>query len=202
MTKDCLYCGLQFPATAEFCPECGRLLEVAARVEHVGKRKNIIMTKGCLYCGLQLPASVEFCPECGRLLEVVARVEHAGKIRNINVATGCLYCGLRFPANVEFCSQCGRPIERGFAILPVQESESDWLGKQMKGKADPGTCPKCGARLATRARHTTGTFSPREFSSFQSYQPMRSQVRKARAASAFRRRARKRRCPNQQTIGK
>ena len=27
MTTVCLYCGLQFPDTAEFCPECGRPIE-------------------------------------------------------------------------------------------------------------------------------------------------------------------------------
>src|SRR5579872_52486 len=27
MTKDCLYCGLQFADTTQFCPNCGRLIE-------------------------------------------------------------------------------------------------------------------------------------------------------------------------------
>ena len=27
MTTGCLYCGLQLPETADFCPECGRLIE-------------------------------------------------------------------------------------------------------------------------------------------------------------------------------
>ena len=27
MAIGCLYCGLQLPDTAEFCPECGRLIE-------------------------------------------------------------------------------------------------------------------------------------------------------------------------------
>ena len=27
MAKDCLYCGLQFADTAQFCPNCGRLIE-------------------------------------------------------------------------------------------------------------------------------------------------------------------------------
>jgi hypothetical protein len=27
MAKDCLYCGLQFSDTAQFCPNCGRLIE-------------------------------------------------------------------------------------------------------------------------------------------------------------------------------
>ena len=27
MATACLYCGLQFPDTAKFCPECGRTIE-------------------------------------------------------------------------------------------------------------------------------------------------------------------------------
>jgi hypothetical protein len=27
MAKDCLYCGLQFSDTTNFCPDCGRLTE-------------------------------------------------------------------------------------------------------------------------------------------------------------------------------
>ena len=27
MAKGCLYCGLQLPEAADFCPECGRLIE-------------------------------------------------------------------------------------------------------------------------------------------------------------------------------
>src|SRR2546421_9437300 len=27
MAKDCLYCGLQFTDTTQFCPNCGRLIE-------------------------------------------------------------------------------------------------------------------------------------------------------------------------------
>ena len=182
------------------------------------------MTKGCLYCGLRFPDRAEFCPECGRLIEEAVRVESTGKMRRIHVATGCLYCGLQLPATAEFCPECGRPRERGFAIRQMRVSELDWLGKQMKGKdellrqhefssdgsgsrayreayAHPGTCPKCGARLVKRDRNTTGTFSTREFSSFQSKQPMRSRVQRVRAASAFRRRARRRCFPHKQRTG-
>src|SRR6266849_6183767 len=94
------------------------------------------------------------------------------------MAKGCLYCGLQLPETAEFCSQCGRPIERGFTIRPIQESEFDCLRKEMKGKDDllqhqefysdcsdprahleedahPGNYTKCGARLASRDRNTT-----------------------------------------------
>jgi RNA polymerase subunit RPABC4/transcription elongation factor Spt4 len=148
----------------------------AIRVERAGKmRRSTTMTKGCLYCGRRFPDTAAFCPQCGRRIEEAARVERTGKMERINVATGCLYCGLQLPATAEFCPQCGRPLERGFAIRPMREFELDWLRKQMKGK--------------------------REFSSFQSNQPMRSRVRRVRAASAFRRRARRRHFPHQQSTG-
>jgi hypothetical protein len=41
----------------------------------------------------------------------------------------CLYCRIPLPDTAEFCPRCGRPIERGFAIRPIQESEFDGLGK-------------------------------------------------------------------------
>jgi len=65
----CLHCGLRFPDTADFCPECGRPLEVAIRVDSEVKMMSTTIAKECLYCGLQLPDSVDFCPECGRPIE-------------------------------------------------------------------------------------------------------------------------------------
>ena len=47
---------------------------------------------------------------------------------------GCLYCGLRLPNTAEFCPECGRPIERGFAIRPIQESEFDCLREEKREK--------------------------------------------------------------------
>jgi len=32
MAKDCLYCGLQYSDTTNFCPNCGRLLERGFRI--------------------------------------------------------------------------------------------------------------------------------------------------------------------------
>jgi predicted amidophosphoribosyltransferase len=48
------------------------------------------------------------------------------------MATECLYCGLQLPDATAFCPNCGRPIERGFEIRPIQESELDRLRKEMK----------------------------------------------------------------------
>ncbi len=92
----------------------------------------------------------------------------------------CLYCGLQLPDTAEFCPACGRPIERGFAIRPIQESECGCPRKEMKGKDNlirqqgfysdgsgplahmeedvhPGKGPKCGARLVKRDRNTTSS---------------------------------------------
>ena len=90
----------------------------------------------------------------------------------------CLYCGLQLPDTAEFCPECGRPIERDFEIRPLQPSEWDRLGKEMKAKDDLqrqhgvsssgsgplapmeeytylGHCPQCGAPLARRQGATT-----------------------------------------------
>ncbi len=32
MAKDCLYCGLQFSDTTNFCPDCGRLTEKGFKI--------------------------------------------------------------------------------------------------------------------------------------------------------------------------
>ena len=94
------------------------------------------------------------------------------------MATTCLYCGLQLPDTAEFCPECGRPIERDFEIRPLQPSEWDRLGKEMKAKDDLqrqhevsssgsgplapmeeysylGHCPQCGAPLVRRQEATT-----------------------------------------------
>ncbi len=101
------------------------------------------------------------------------------------MAKGCLYCGLRLPDTADFCPECGRPIERGFEIRPIQESEFDGFRKEMKGKDDllqhqgfysdcsgprahaeedahPGNYPQCGAPLARRDRNSTATVEKTE----------------------------------------
>jgi len=67
--KNCLYCGLHLPDTTTFCPECGRPIEDATRVESRVKIRSTTITKVCLYCGLHLPDTTTFCPECGRPIE-------------------------------------------------------------------------------------------------------------------------------------
>ena len=69
IAKRCLYCGLRLPEHADFCPECGRPLEVAIRVDSDVKMMRTIVVKGCLYCDLRLPDTAEFCPQCGRPIE-------------------------------------------------------------------------------------------------------------------------------------
>ncbi len=69
MKKRCLYCSLQLPDTTVFCPQCGRSIENAIRVESEEKTRRPTIAKGCLYCGLQLPENANFCPQCGRSIE-------------------------------------------------------------------------------------------------------------------------------------
>lgn len=52
------------------------------------------------------------------------------------MARDCLYCGLQFSDTTNFCPNCGRPTERGFIILPNQESELDRLRKELQEKDD------------------------------------------------------------------
>jgi RNA polymerase subunit RPABC4/transcription elongation factor Spt4 len=69
IVKGCLYCGLRLPEHADFCPECGRPVEVAIRVDSEFKKMRTTVVQGCLYCGLRLPEHADFCPECGRPVE-------------------------------------------------------------------------------------------------------------------------------------
>ena len=138
MTKGCLYCGLQLPETAEFCPECGRPIEDAIRVESGVKIWRTHMAKGCLYCGLQLPEAAEFCPECGR------PIERGFEIRPIQEA--------------EF--DCLREEMKGKDdLLRQKEFYYDFSGPRahMEEYEHPGNYPESGARLARGDRNTSAT---------------------------------------------
>ena len=78
IAKGCLYCGLRLPEQADFCPECGRPVEVVIRVDSEAKVMRTTIARGCLYCGIQLSDGVGFCPECGRPIER-GRTHHAAK---------------------------------------------------------------------------------------------------------------------------
>ncbi len=69
IVKGCLHCGMQLPDSADFCPECGRSVEVVILSDSKVKQTGTTSTTGCLHCGLGLPDSVDFCPECGRPIE-------------------------------------------------------------------------------------------------------------------------------------
>jgi len=69
IAKGCLYCGLRLPEQADFCPECGRPVEVVIRFESDVQKMKTTIARGCPHCGLQFPDSVDFCPECGRPVE-------------------------------------------------------------------------------------------------------------------------------------
>ena len=69
IVRGCPYCGLRLPEYADYCPECGRPVQVLIRFDSEVKKIKTTIAKGCLYCGLQLPDGVNFCPECGRPIE-------------------------------------------------------------------------------------------------------------------------------------
>ena len=81
IAKGCLHCGHRLPEHADFCPECGRPVEVIIRSDREVKMTRTTFTYGCLHCGLRLPESVDFCPECGRPIER-GLIPHATKESN------------------------------------------------------------------------------------------------------------------------
>ena len=143
MIKDFLYCGLQLPDTAEFCPECGRPREEAIRVESGVKMRRTNMAIGCLYCDLQLPDTAEFCPECGRPRE------RGFAIRPMQESE---FDGLR------------KEMKGKDDLIRQQGFYSDGSGPlaHMEENAHLGNGSKRGARLAKRDRNTSDSLLIRE----------------------------------------
>jgi RNA polymerase subunit RPABC4/transcription elongation factor Spt4 len=140
--KNCLYCSLQFPDTTHFCPQCGRPIEDAIRVESGVKIRRTTITTGCLYCGLQLPDTAHFCPQCGRL------IERGFEIRPIRESE---LDRLR----KEMKGKGNHIRQQGFyydGSSPLSPTEED---------AHPGKCSKREASLDRRERNTTGALSTR-----------------------------------------
>jgi RNA polymerase subunit RPABC4/transcription elongation factor Spt4 len=141
--KICLNCGLKHPDTADFCPECGRPIEDAIRVEsEVKKSSTTNVATGCLYCGLQLPDSPDFCPECGRPIER----------------------GLKIRPNQESELDCPHEESKG-KETPIQQQgfNNDESGPLTPTEEDehPGKRSKREARPARRERITSGALSTR-----------------------------------------
>jgi len=74
--------------------------------------------------------------ECGCAEEIQPESIEEDKMMRTTIAKRCLYCDLRLPDTAEFCPQCGRPIERGFRIRPIRESEADCPDTEIEGKDD------------------------------------------------------------------
>ncbi len=125
MARGCLYCALQLPDTAEFCPQCGRPIETGFAIRPI--QESELDSFGPSYGSWRASAG------SGTSKDGI-RVENGGKMRRTTIARGCLYCALQLPDTAEFCPQCGRSIETGFAIRPIQESEFVCSHKEMKGK--------------------------------------------------------------------
>ncbi len=98
--KDCLYCGLQFSATTDFCSNCGRPTERGFKIRPIQES------------------------EFDRLRREVKEKDDMIRQQGFySVCSGplahkdCLYCGLQFSATTDFCSNCGRPTERALRRL-------------------------------------------------------------------------------------
>ena len=141
--KYCLYCRLQFPDSADFCPQCGRPIEDAIRVEilhfaqdDIVSLRRTTIANGCLYCKLQLPDSADFCPQCGR------PIERGFEIRPIQ---DCEFDNLR------------KEMKGKDDLIRQQRFYYVGIGPSTRS----GKSPKRGVRLARRGRNTTGAFSTR-----------------------------------------
>jgi predicted amidophosphoribosyltransferase len=160
MAKGCLYCRTQLPDTADFCPQCGRSIKEAIRIESGVMMKSTTMAKGCLYCGLQLPDTTEFCPQCGR------PIERGFEIRPI----------------LESEFDCVRKEVKGKGDLMRQHGFYfeciDFISPltHMEEYAHTENSPECEAPPARRDRNTTSNLATRDISSFQSDQPLLSRV--------------------------
>ncbi len=141
--KNCLYCGLQLPDTTDFCPECGRPIEEAIRVEsEVKMRRTTKVATGCLYCGLQLPDAPDFCPECGR------PIERGLEIRpNQESELDCPHEELK--ERDTLIRQQGSSYDDSDPLTPTEE------------EAHPGKRSIREASVDTRKRITTGALSTR-----------------------------------------
>jgi tetratricopeptide (TPR) repeat protein len=51
----CAHCGMDLPAYAAYCHNCGTPTENPSE-------------KTCMYCGCSIPAIAQFCPHCGRII--------------------------------------------------------------------------------------------------------------------------------------
>lgn len=74
----------------------------------------------------------------------------------------CLSCGLRFSETTAFCPNCGRPTASGFIVRPMQESDLERLGRELKEKDElirqlalalpmPGAASRAAAHPADRS---------------------------------------------------
>jgi predicted amidophosphoribosyltransferase len=140
--KYCLYCGLHLPDSADFCPECGRSIEEAIRVESEAKIRSAIIATGCLYCGLHLPDSAVFCPECGRPIERSLEI-HPIQGSEIDY----LYREMKGKDTPK--RQQGFYYDANDPLAPTEEDEH------------PEKCPKREASLDRREGITAGVLSTR-----------------------------------------
>src|SRR5438876_12365807 len=123
--KICLYCRLQLPDNADFCPECGMPIEEAMRVEILRFAQDESEERDDSRAkvdsnvrdgsGARVDSNVR--DGCGAKDSCGAR-DDTVTLRRTTIAKGCLYCGLQLPDTADFCPECGRIIEKGLEIRP------------------------------------------------------------------------------------
>lgn len=78
----CKYCNKELLDDSEFCPYCGKKIEMQNR---------------CKKCSKEIPSNSEFCPYCGEKVKKVF---------------SCNKCNKEIPDDSEFCPFCGNSVSK------------------------------------------------------------------------------------------
>ncbi len=116
----CVSCGTVNPPEAEYCLECGSMLNAPLFCPHCGKPVNPgadictfcgewLLDGRCKFCYAEIPDDASFCPECG----------------NDKNGIVCPSCGTK--SIFDFCSKCNKPLTeyaRSAAVAAQKDPEA------------------------------------------------------------------------------
>src|SRR5712691_4637374 len=94
LRRACVYCGIEFADTTQFCHSCGRATEKGFCIRP--------MLRSIYDYRASLKEKEELRRQRG--LSSDGKKPMASKL--------CPYCRLWFPDSAQFCANCGRPIEK------------------------------------------------------------------------------------------
>ena len=114
MSKICSKCGFSNNEDANFCVECGNILESGTVQEGIS----------CPSCNMINPPNSEFCKECGSLLssetinnndinQESGSVSSQQSFSSSSNEISCPYCGRLVSETAVKCRYCGEWIKRG-----------------------------------------------------------------------------------------